>query len=60
MIFDLTSSTTHRSNGIKHKYTKEEIDYFLCYNITRDKLFLIPATEPRTAITIRYDKPKNN
>lgn len=61
MIFDLTSSTIHRKNGTKHIYTKEEIDYFICYNITRDKLFLIPVEEANnTAITIRYEKPKNN
>lgn len=61
MIFDLTSSTVHRSNGVKHKYSKEEIDYFACYNIARDKLFLVPTTaEPRSTITIRYEKPKNN
>ena len=60
MIFDLTSSTVHRSNGIKHIYTNNEIDYFACYNITRDKIFLIPVTESRTGITIRYEKPKNN
>ena len=59
MVFDLTSSTTHRSNGIKHKYTRNEVDYFACYNVTRDKIFLIPVEEPRSAITIRYEKPKN-
>ena len=31
------------------------------YNIARDKLFLVPTTaEPRSTITIRYEKPKNN
>lgn len=60
MIFDLTSSTVHRSNGVKHKYTNVEIDYFACYNITRDKIFLIPVNEYlRSSITIRYEKPKN-
>ena len=60
MRFDLTSSTVHRSQGIKHKYTTEEIDYFACYNIERDKIFLVPIDEPRTTITIRYEKPKNS
>lgn len=61
MIFDLTSSTLHRKNGIKHIYTSEEIDYFACYNVTRDKIFLIPIDNtPKTSITIRYEKPKNN
>lgn len=60
MVFDLTSSTAHRSNGVKHKYTDSEIDFFACYNIARDKIFLVPVDEPRSAITIRYEKPKNN
>lgn len=59
MIFDLTSSTVHRSNGVKHKYSNEEVDYFACYNIIRDKIFLVPVDKPRTSITIRYEKPKN-
>ena len=59
VIFDLTSSTTHRSNGVKHRYTNEEVDYFACYNITREKIYLIPVDEPRTSITIRYERPKN-
>ena len=61
MIFDLTSSTVHRKNGVKHVYTSNEIDYFACYNIDRDKIFLIDVNEaPNTTITIRYEKPKNN
>ena len=61
IIFDLTSSTIHRKNGEKHIYTENEIDYFACYNITRDKIFLVNIEEaPTTNLTIRYEKPKNN
>lgn len=61
MIFDLTSSTLHRKNGVKHIYTDNEIDYFACYNIQRNKIFLININEvPSTSIIIRYEKPKNN
>lgn len=61
MRFDLTSSTVHRKNGAKHIYASNEIDYFACYNISRDKTFLINVDEaPNTTITIRYEKPKNN
>ena len=61
MSFDLTSSTVHRKNGLKHKYTQNEIDYFALYNIERDivLLFKVPET-PINAITIRYEKPLNN
>lgn len=61
MKFDLTSSTIHRKNGTKHIYSNKEIDYFVCYNIARDKLFLLKVEDnPRGSITIRYEKPKNN
>lgn len=61
MVFDLTSSTLHRKNGEKHIYTNNEIDYFACYNIERDKIFLVNINDaPNTAITIRYEKSKNN
>ena len=60
MMFSLVSSTSHRQNGVKHIYTNEEIDYFVCYNIERDKLFIIDVDDaPNSQITIRYIKPKN-
>lgn len=59
--FDLVSSTVHRKNGVKHIYNKNEIDYFACYNITRDKIYLIKINDaPKTGIIIRYEKSKNN
>lgn len=59
MIFDLTSCSYHR-NGGRHKYLQSEIDYFFCYNIERDKTFLIKVPdEPISTITIRYELPKN-
>ena len=58
--FDLTTNTSHRKNGNRHKYTYEEVDYFFCYNIERDKAFLIEVkNEPITGICIRYEPPKN-
>lgn len=61
MIFDLVSSTTHRKNGVRHKYSNEEIDYFFCYNIERDKSFLIKVPDkPISGFTIRYEQSKNN
>ena len=60
MMFSLVSSTVHRQNGVKHIYTNEEIDYFVCYNIQRDKLFIVDVNDaPSSQITIRYTKPKN-
>ena len=61
VIFDLTSSTAHRKNGVRHVYTNQEVDYFACYNIELDKVFLIDINEaPKNAIKLRFTKPKNN
>ena len=60
VTFDVTSSSLHRKNGSKAKYTKNDIDYFFCYNIETNKSFLIEAPEtPVNMITIRIDPPKN-
>lgn len=61
MVFDLTSSTQHRKKGQKHLYNDNEIDYFACYNIQRDKIFLMNIKDITTSIVIvRYEYPKNN
>lgn len=61
VVFDLTSSTMHRKNGCKHKYSSEEVDYFFCYNIDRDKAYLIKVSDkPISSFRIRYEETKNN
>lgn len=63
MIFSLISSTMHRKNGVKHYYTKDEIDYFALYNLQADVLLLIPIelVKGRTEISFRLDyKPSTN
>lgn len=59
VIFDLVSSTTHRTNGSKHRYTIEEVDYFACYNLITDELYLIKNIGDMTGITVRWIPPKN-
>lgn len=59
-IFDLTSSTAHRTNGGRRKYSNSEIDYFALYSLDRDKVYLIKAPEnPLTGITIRFSDTKS-
>lgn len=58
-MFDLVSSTVHRKNGIKHKYTKDEVDLFLCYDVQTKELFVIENTGNLSSVTIRYARPKN-
>lgn len=59
-IFDLTSSTAHRTNGGRRKYSNSEIDYFALYSLDRDKIYLMKAPDnPMTAITIRFKDTKS-
>lgn len=58
-IFDLTSSSLHRKNGTKHKYSKDEVDLFLCYDSKKKELFLVRNVGNMNSIAIRYTKPKN-
>lgn len=63
ITFSLVSSTLHRKNGIKHKYTKEEIDYFVLYNLETDILLLVPIelVLGRTQISFKLQwKPSTN
>lgn len=60
VLFDLVSSTTHRKNGHKHKYSKEEVDLFLCYDEKKDNIFVIKNTGNMSGVTIRYTPTKNN
>lgn len=59
-IFDLTSSTVNRKNGVRHKYSCEEVDYFLCYDIINKQLLVYKNNGNVTGVTFRYKKVKNN
>ena len=54
------SSTVHRKNGVKHKYTIDEVDYFACYSLLKDEIYLIKNNGDMSTITIRWLPPKNN
>lgn len=50
--------TTNTQKTVRHKYTKEQIDYFAtCFN---DKVYIIPVEECSTSKTLRFSPPKNN
>ena len=58
-IFDLTSSTAHRTNGERRKYLNSEIDYFALYSLDRDKIYLMKVPDnPMSEITTRYEDTK--
>jgi len=60
IIFSINSSSYHRG-GTNHFYTKEEVDYFVLYNIESDKIFLVPIERcfANNQFTIRLKKAKN-
>ena len=59
-LFDLTSSTAHRTNGGRRKYSNSEIDYFALYSLDRDKIYLMKVPDnPMSAITIRFEDTKS-
>lgn len=63
VTFSLVSSTVHRKNGVKHVYTKNEIDYFVLYNIETHMLLLVPQERVAgmKAVTFQIEwKPSRN
>lgn len=63
VTFSLVSSTVHRKNGVKHVYTKDEIDYFVLYNIETHMLLLVPQERVAgmKAVTFQIEwKPSRN
>ena len=50
--FSCTTQNVKSSTGAKHKYTKEEIDYFA--TVWKDKVYLIPVDETSTQKTIEF------
>lgn len=51
--FSCTTQNVKSSTKAKHKYTKEEIDYFA--TVWKDKVYLIPVDETSTQKTIQFD-----
>lgn len=61
--FSLVSSTVHRKNGTKHKYTKEEVDFFALYNMESNLLLFVPIEKllGKTSVSFALDyKPSRN
>ena len=58
--FCILSSSYHR-NRQKRKYTEEEVDYFVLYDVVTDKMFLLDFSETggHGEVRIRYTKTKN-
>lgn len=51
--FQCTTQNVRSSTKSKHKYTKEEIDYFA--TVWKDKVYLVPVDETSMSKTIKFD-----
>ena len=51
--FSCTTQNVKSSTGSKHKYTKEEVDYFA--TVWKDKVYLIPIDETSLTKAIKFD-----
>ena len=51
--FKCTTQNVKSSTGAKHKYTKDEVDYFA--TVWKDKVYLIPLEETSTMKTIKFN-----
>lgn len=49
--------TRSSSNGVQHRYSKEEIDYFATF--WDGQIYVIPVEQCSTEKTLWFDKPKN-
>lgn len=50
--------TTNTQKTTRHRYTKEQIDYFA--TAFNDKIYIIPVEECSTSKTLRFTPPNNN
>lgn len=56
-MFNTCSATTNTKKTVRHKYNKEQIDYFAtCFN---GKVYVIPVEECSSAKTLRFSPPNN-
>ena len=59
MVFEIACKKRNHKKNIREHYSDNDVDFYVCYNMSRDKLFLIPISDaPKDSITIRYEKVK--
>ena len=55
--FSTVSQTTNTKKTVRHKYTKNEIDFFATFY--NEKVYLVPVEECSTSKTLRFAPPSN-
>ena len=56
--FSTTCQTTNTQKTTRHRYTKEQIDYFA--TAFNDKIYIVPVEECSTSKTLRFVPPNGN
>lgn len=59
VMFDLESRLTSKRNKRTY-YSINDVDYFLCYDLNNEKIFVVKNVGNMSGITLRYRKPRNN
>lgn len=59
VMFDLESRLTSKRNK-RTFYSINDVDYFLCYDLNNEKIFVVKNVGNMSGITLRYRKPRNN
>lgn len=59
VMFDLESRLTSKRNKRTY-YSINDVDYFLCYDLNNEKIFVVKNVGNMSGITLRYKKPRNN
>jgi len=61
--FNTCSSTSaiYNRKSVSHSYTKDEVDYFMLYNVARKEIYFVPQNIcGKRGIQIRHTPAKNN
>lgn len=59
--FELSRRRRNAQGQQNLTYEQEDIDYFILYNVSQDKIYAIPKDKSAShSINIRFVKPKNN
>ena len=56
-----TTSRIYNRKSVAHRYTYDEVDYFILYNVKRNELYMVPIEEcfGKRCCTIRHELTKN-
>lgn len=55
IVFQLRKNRYNTTGMISSNYKEDEVDYYILYNVVKDRIYILPFQDaPKTEITIRY------